>query len=51
MARTIPIQAVPAQAAQAPADGLGCHAGADQMLEAARTAGKSEVLDLSLIHI
>ena len=45
MARTIPIQAVPAQAAQAPADGLGCHAGADQMLEAARTAGKSEVLD------
>jgi chlorophyllide a reductase subunit Y len=45
MARTIPIQAVPAQAAQAPADGLGCHAGADQMLEAARSAGKSEVLD------
>ncbi|NDB45501.1 MAG: chlorophyllide a reductase subunit Y, partial [Betaproteobacteria bacterium] len=45
MARTIPIQAVTAQAAQAPADGLGCHAGADQMLEAARSAGKSEVLD------
>ncbi|MEO0029502.1 MAG: Light-independent protochlorophyllide reductase subunit, partial [Pseudomonadota bacterium] len=45
MARTIPIQAVAAQAAQAPADGLGCHAGADQMLEAARSAGKSEVLD------
>ncbi len=45
MARTIPIQPVAAQAAQAPADGLGCHAGADQMLEAARSAGKSEVLD------
>jgi chlorophyllide a reductase subunit Y len=45
MARTIPIQAVAAQAAQAPADGLGCHAGADQMLDAARSAGKSEVLD------
>jgi chlorophyllide a reductase subunit Y len=45
MARTIPIQDVTAQAVQAPADGQGCHAGAEQMLEAARSAGKSEVLD------
>ena len=27
------------------ADGLGCHSGKEQMLEAARAAGKSEVLD------
>jgi len=27
------------------ADGLGCHSGTDQMREAARAAGKSEVLD------
>lgn len=29
----------------APVDGLGCHAGAGQMAEAARAAGNSEVLD------
>ena len=29
----------------APVDGMGCHAGADQMEAAARSAGKSEVLD------
>ena len=42
MARTIPIQPVAAQAAQAPADGLGCHAGADQMLEAARSGVRQQ---------
>lgn len=46
MSRTIPIQPAPrdAAAAKAPADGLGCHAGAEQMLQAASLAGKSEVL-------
>lgn len=28
-----------------PVDGMGCHAGADQMMAAARLAGKSEILD------
>ncbi|WP_273461501.1 chlorophyllide a reductase subunit Y [Sandarakinorhabdus limnophila] len=32
-------------AAQPPADGAGCHAGADTMRDAAAKAGKSEVLD------
>jgi chlorophyllide a reductase subunit Y len=32
-------------AAAAEADGLGCHAGKDKMLEAARAAGASETLD------
>ena len=47
MARTIPIQpaaATPQAGAAVPVDGLGCHAGKDQMLEAAAQAGKSEVL-------
>ncbi len=43
MARTIPIQQVPAAAA--PGEALGCHAGADQMQAAARQAGKTEVLE------
>ena len=29
----------------APVDGMGCHAGADEMEKAARLAGKSEILD------
>ena len=29
----------------APVDGMGCHAGADEMEKAARRAGKSEILD------
>jgi chlorophyllide a reductase subunit Y len=29
----------------APVDGMGCHAGADEMAKAARMAGKSEILD------
>ena len=33
------------QAPATPVDGLGCHAGAGQMAEAARAAGNSEVLD------
>ncbi|MEM7213274.1 MAG: nitrogenase component 1, partial [Pseudomonadota bacterium] len=28
-----------------PEDGMGCHAGADRMADAARKAGKSEILD------
>jgi chlorophyllide a reductase subunit Y len=32
-------------AATTPVDGLGCHAGAGQMAEAARSAGNSEILD------
>ena len=31
--------------AAAPVDGMGCHAGASTMMEAARAAGKSEILD------
>ncbi|MEL7025900.1 MAG: chlorophyllide a reductase subunit Y [Pseudomonadota bacterium] len=31
--------------AEAPTDGMGCHAGADQMEAAARAAGQSELLD------
>jgi len=45
MTRTIPIQPAPVDAAPAATvDGLGCHAGTAQMLEAAAQAGKSEVL-------
>jgi chlorophyllide a reductase subunit Y len=45
MSRTIPIQAVSAATASATsADGLGCHAGADTMRQAAMEAGKSETL-------
>ena len=47
MSVTIPIN--PIQSVQAPTalegDGMGCHAGGDAMLAAAKTAGKSEVLD------
>ena len=32
-------------AVSAPVDGMGCHAGADEMEKAARLAGKSEILD------
>ena len=28
-----------------PTDGMGCHAGSDQMEAAARAAGKSDILD------
>jgi 3,8-divinyl chlorophyllide a/chlorophyllide a reductase subunit Y len=42
-ASDLPLNAAPAGAA-APADGLGCHAGKDQMRAAAEAAGKSEVL-------
>ena len=31
--------------ADLPEDGMGCHAGAEQMVDAARKAGKSEILD------
>ena len=45
MSRTIPIQAASAAPASATsADGLGCHAGADTMRQAAMDAGKSETL-------
>ena len=45
MSRTIPIQAVSAAPTSATsADGLGCHAGADTMRQAAMEAGKSETL-------
>jgi len=46
MPRTIPIQpAMPGAAlAGPPVDGLGCHAGTQQMLAAASQAGKNEVL-------
>ncbi len=36
---------IPINVEAAKADGLGCHAGKDQMREAAAAAGKSEVLD------
>ena len=45
MARTIPITPVAADAAAPPAEGAGCHAGADALQAAARAAGKSQVLD------
>ena len=38
-------EAAPEDAARQLADGLGCHAGADQMNAAARAAGKSDILD------
>jgi len=46
MSRTIPIQPAPHDAAAGTpqVDGLGCHAGKEQMLQAAAQAGKSEVL-------
>ena len=37
--------AVAEPALAAPVDGMGCHAGASTMMEAARAAGKSEILD------
>ena len=40
-----PPEGAAAATAAAPADGLGCHAGADVLHAAARAAGKSEVLD------
>jgi len=43
MRQPIPITPLPNAAATA-SDGLGCHAGADQMRDAAAQAGKSEVL-------
>ena len=43
MSDIIPITPLPNAAATA-ADGLGCHAGKDQLLDAAAKAGKSEVL-------
>jgi len=43
MSDIIPITPLP-NAAAASADGLGCHAGKDQLLDAAAKAGKSEVL-------
>ena len=43
MSAIIPITPLPNPAA-ASADGLGCHSGKDQMLDAAAKAGKSEVL-------
>lgn len=39
------IGGTPVNVAATQADGLGCHSGKEQMLEAARAAGKSEVLD------
>ncbi len=45
MARTIPIQKVAStDAVNASSDGLGCHAGAETMRQAAQAAGKSETL-------
>ncbi len=35
---------IPIQSSAAPADGLGCHAGADTLVAAAKAAGKSETL-------
>ncbi len=45
-ASDLPLNPAPAGegAAAAPADGLGCHAGKDQMRAAAEAAGKSEIL-------
>ena len=40
----IPVQAVPVPTALE-GDGMGCHSGGDAMLAAAKSAGKSEVLD------
>ena len=37
--------AVAEPTAAAPVDGMGCHAGASTMMEAARAAGKSDILD------
>ena len=56
MSKTIPIIAAGSASASAPTapgvssttlkgDGMGCHAGGDQLLAAAKSAGKSEVLD------
>ena len=40
-----PSETVVPPAQSAPKDGIGCHAGADQMEAAARAAGKSDILD------
>ncbi len=40
-----PSETVVPPAQSAPKDGIGCHAGADQMETAARAAGKSDILD------
>ena len=53
MSKTIPIVAAAASSPTAPGvpattlegDGMGCHAGGDQMLAAAKSAGKSAILD------
>jgi 3,8-divinyl chlorophyllide a/chlorophyllide a reductase subunit Y len=53
MAKTIPILPVDAVSPTAPGvpqttlegDGMGCHAGGSQLLAAAKSAGKSEILD------
>ena len=37
--------AIAESTAAAPVDGMGCHAGASTMMEAARAAGKSDILD------
>ncbi len=44
MPKTIDIPIV-TQKATVPTDGLGCHSGKEQLLAAAKTAGKSETLD------
>ena len=47
MARTIPIQSAAPQGLQTTAlegDGMGCHAGGETLLAAAKQAGKSEIL-------
>ncbi len=44
MPKTIDIPIV-TQKAAVPTDGLGCHSGKEQLLAAAKTAGKSETLD------
>ena len=49
MNKTIPIVAAPVAPASAPStaiegDGMGCHAGGEKMLAAAKASGKSEVL-------
>ena len=40
----VPVQALPVPTA-IEGDGMGCHSGGDTMLAAAKTAGKSEILD------
>jgi chlorophyllide a reductase subunit Y len=50
LTRDVPLTDVAAEGpadpvVSAPVDGMGCHAGADEMEKAARLAGKSEILD------